>query len=263
MDQEGSNLQGILTPMENYNHITLTEAETSEALRLARKAKDQKLRNDPYFAKVKEPAHYKQLSYDDLKAQVLTFFLNTVGEEFEEDDENREVLDQLLLYFTGDPLFESKYGLSLKKGILLMGPIGCGKTSLMRAISHNATNPFAIKRCDDIAGQFQKYGQEVITGNIQPIIAYPDRNFGHKFIGCCFDDLGTEDISKNFGNAANVMEKIINGRYVNDTLKAKTHITANLTADQIEGFYGTRVRSRLREMCNVISYSPKAKDRRG
>ena len=40
------------------------------------------------------------------------------------------------------------------------------------------------------------------------------------------------------------------------------HITTSLTASEIEGLYGTRFRSCLREMFNVIAFSNAAKDKR-
>jgi hypothetical protein len=41
-----------------------------------------------------------------------------------------------------------------------------------------------------------------------------------------------------------------------------THITTNLNATEIEKQYGVRVRSRLREMMNVVSFPDEAPDKR-
>ena len=41
-----------------------------------------------------------------------------------------------------------------------------------------------------------------------------------------------------------------------------THATTNLSASEIENCYGNRVRSRLREMMNVIAFEKEAKDKR-
>lgn len=41
-----------------------------------------------------------------------------------------------------------------------------------------------------------------------------------------------------------------------------THLTTNLNSKEIETLYGIRIRSRMREMFNLISYSPFAKDKR-
>jgi len=42
----------------------------------------------------------------------------------------------------------------------------------------------------------------------------------------------------------------------------QTHLTTNLSSSEIEELYGTRVRSRLREMFNLIAFSESAKDKR-
>jgi hypothetical protein len=41
-----------------------------------------------------------------------------------------------------------------------------------------------------------------------------------------------------------------------------THVTTNLSATEIESIYGNRVRSRLREMFNLISFSHNDEDKR-
>ncbi|MGV8830202.1 MAG: ATPase, partial [Breznakibacter sp.] len=79
----------------------------------------------------------------------------------------------------------------------------------------------------------------------------------------CFDDLGTELTLKHFGQECNVMTEILSSRYEhyihNDMI---THITTNLNADEIEEVYGLRVRSRLRQMCNLIAFPPDTPDKR-
>ena len=42
----------------------------------------------------------------------------------------------------------------------------------------------------------------------------------------------------------------------------RTHLTSNLNAPELETLYGDRLRSRLREMCNVLSFPATAPDRR-
>ena len=41
-----------------------------------------------------------------------------------------------------------------------------------------------------------------------------------------------------------------------------THITTNIGATEIENIYGSRVRSRMREMFNLISFEKDVKDKR-
>jgi DNA replication protein DnaC len=50
------------------------------------------------------------------------------------------------------------------------------------------------------------------------------------------------------------MAEILLNRYDNpQTPWHYTHITTNLTAAEIEQYYGTRVKSRMREMFNMIT----------
>lgn len=44
--------------------------------------------------------------------------------------------------------------------------------------------------------------------------------------------------------------------------KAITHITTNLSASEIEKAYGNRVRSRLRQMFNLVAFDKGAQDKR-
>jgi len=46
------------------------------------------------------------------------------------------------------------------------------------------------------------------------------------------------------------------------TKKLQTHITTNLSASEIEKQYGNRVRSRLREMVNLIAFEKSTPDKR-
>jgi predicted ATPase len=53
---------------------------------------------------------------------------------------------------------------NLTKGILLSGPVGCGKTSLMNLMKYlTATEQkFFVKPCQDISFEFIQNGYEVI-----------------------------------------------------------------------------------------------------
>jgi site-specific recombinase XerD len=75
--------------------------------------------------------------------------------------------------------------------------------------------------------------------------------------------LGAEQQIKHFGNDCNVMAEILITRYEHfiDN-KSKTHITTNLSASEIEKLYGNRLRSRMRNMFNVISFDANSKDKR-
>ena len=106
-----------------------------------------------------------------------------------------------------------------------------------------------------MADQYADMGPEMLHIYSRKLnIATSIDTFYQNQVGACFDDLGTERQGKHYGDAANVMEQIILNRYDNTNAPwYYTHITTNLTADEIENYYGTRVRSRMREMFNLIT----------
>lgn len=59
------------------------------------------------------------------------------------------------------------------------------------------------------------------------------------------------------------MAEILLSRYdIFTAKKIQTHITTNLSASEIENAYGNRVRSRMREMFNLIAYEKGIDDKR-
>jgi len=142
--------------------------------------------------------------------------------------------------------------MNLKKGILLSGPIGCGKTSLMTLIRffYPEQRHYILKSSREISFEFEKEGFRVIN------------RYGKTGI-FCFDDLGIEQPQKHFGNECNVMAEILLSRYELFISKGiPTHLTTNLSASEIESIYGNRVRSRMREMFNLVAFDKDARDKR-
>ena len=191
-------------------------------------------------------------------------FIETKGKELFNPDfkvhaEDYEIIFQLLIYFLKDTKNCEKYGISLRKGILLSGPVGCGKTSLMNLVKL-ALSPeqrYIVKSCREISFEFIQDGYSTIR-------KYSNLSFSKDLPKAyCFDDLGTENNLKYYGNDCNVMAEIMLSRYdLFISRRMITHITTNLNGDEIEDLYGTRVRSRLREQFNLIAYPFDAKDKR-
>lgn len=258
------NLRNKSIVMENYDHIILTDEEketiTTEALRLARKAKHIDIEKRKYWEKVNKPVEYPKYNM----TRTLDFFFTKAWEinpAFELNEFNQDIVSLLAAYFSQDELFE-KSGYSLKKGILLVGPVGCGKTTIMKAFSLNTTNPYKIVTARNIASEYTdkiEGGDHTIQKYSKLSPAYPQQNFGFDHLGQCFDDIGTETSKKHFGNEIDVIGEIIYNRY-DARLHAQTHFTANMTADDIEQAYGSRIKSRLREMCNFITFDVNSPD---
>ncbi|MFB9095287.1 MULTISPECIES: hypothetical protein [Flavobacterium] len=116
---------------------------------------------------------------------------------------------------------------------------------------------YKIKTCREISYEFAKNGYEAL----QP---YTMKTMNQaRLSGFCFDDLGTEQQIKHFGNDCNVMAEILISRYENFIENNSiTHITTNLSASEIEKHYGNRLRSRMRNMFNLISFQSESLDKR-
>jgi DNA replication protein DnaC len=183
----------------------------------------------------------------------------TYGQTFKINQDDKQTIYKLLIYAIRDNENAFKLGLDLNKGILLSGPIGCGKTSMMHLIKPflYTKYDYKIKTTRMVSFEFAKYGFEALRPYTEKSIQQ------HRLSGFCFDDLGAEQQIKHFGNDCNVMAEILISRYEqfieNNTV---THITTNLSASELENAYGNRVRSRLRQMFNLIAFDRETKDKR-
>jgi len=257
----------------------LNELQYAQAMYEARERK--------YFETVEQPKYWNKVNNTgndipsftawQLAIRLVHLFKNHTGKHFRFTPTNRKIFWALCLYFTGDPRFEEltytnnegkqvSRGYSLQKGLMIMGPIGCGKTTLMKMFMVNQQSCYSVQSCLKVA---ESYIAED-GGDKRDILEYyskaiktPSNSniFRHTDLGICFDDLGIEDVRKKFGNTTNVMAYILTRRY--DVVpRHTTHITTNLSAQQIEDFYGSRLRSRMREMFNQVRYDEKAPDLR-
>lgn len=175
------------------------------------------------------------------------------GSQFSLNPDDRDILHKLISYAISSEEQCEIHGLDLNKGILLTGPVGCGKTSLISLLP-NFMFPhqkYLVKNTRDIASEFHKDGYEIIN------------RYGRREKPFCIDDLGVEQNIKHFGNECNTIGEIMLQRYELQVSQGViTHATTNLNADELEDIYGIRVRSRLRSMFNLISFPEGTKDKR-
>tara|TARA_R110002051_G_scaffold161672_1_gene233251 strand:- start:7439 stop:8101 length:663 start_codon:yes stop_codon:yes gene_type:complete len=188
----------------------------------------------------------KMLIYLEAKGKLL------FGKNFKIYTEDEAILYKLCIYFIRDFETCSKLKIDPDKGILLSGPVGCGKTSLMKLLPFIVPhqNKHSVIAARNITFNFNKSGFKIIED-------YGNNGF------YCFDDLGVETTGRHFGKDCNVMGEILLSRY-DLFLKRniKTHATTNLNAQELENRYGNRVRSRMRQLFNLIAFDKVSGDKR-
>jgi len=185
------------------------------------------------------------------------------GKSFKIYKEDEPLIFKLCCYFIQDHYSCAQIGIDTNKGILLSGPVGCGKTSLMMLLQHLAPHKtnYELIPTRNIVFNFNASGFEVLEKYNET------KNY-------CFDDLGVEPTGCHYSKECNVLGEILLSRYdlfikLNPNNQqpitnnhSKTHITTNLNAQELENRYGNRVRSRLKSMFNLISFDSNSKDKR-
>lgn len=132
---------------------------------------------------------------------------------------------------------------------------------LMKHFNNQNQSLFIVKSCRDISFEFIKEGYDVVNRYTRQSFFKNGHHETPKHF--CFDDLGTENNLKYFGNECNIMAEILLSRYdLFISRKLVTHVTTNLSATEIEGLYGNRVRSPMRELFNLIAFENGVIDKR-
>lgn len=151
------------------------------------------------------------------------------------------------------------------KGLWLWGDIGTGKSTMLeiiREFCHIARKPERYRdmynprqlRKDSMAYSFRLTNMSFVSG-LYAKEGYPGIE---EYITTCrqaFDEVGRECIPTGyFGNMENVFQYIIQRRY--DLRHGDfTHVTSNLSPDQIGVVYGDHIYDRCIEMFNFVEMS--------
>ncbi|WKN44291.1 hypothetical protein [Tunicatimonas pelagia] len=188
--------------------------------------------------------------------------------QFVVDEMNKPIIQKLLAYFSANYSSCQTLNVDPKKGLLLMGPVGCGKTTLMKLCWDFFNKPFRIMASRKISQQFAQEGYPAL-------FRYGSQSYRIKHLGYgpivyydqpiayCLDDVGVEPFAKHFGNDCNVIAEVLLDRYEEFASRGLiTHLTTNLDTQAFTQRYHQRVRSRLREMCNLIAFPTEIPDRR-
>lgn len=269
--------------------LPLSLEEERTVLRMARKTKYSEAYTTWYKWKITQVGLPQSYTLEEMEAWFQKEARRYLGKPYVLDDDNWHIVRLLCLYFAKDQRFETEYGGSLEKGLLLRGGVGCGKTTLLTIFSRNPRLPFVVTPCRKLVADFTEQGQpgqptggtnalRVHTELIKLLKGNEARNNYRTHAGLCLDDIGTEDWqAKHYGQQLNVVEHIISSRddsvMAGDMPRYATHATTNVPFSDYNGpdgkslpgletIYGSRFRSRTRGLFNVIDFPESAIDRR-
>ena len=208
-----------------------------------------------YNKKLNAPRHQPDVTVNvfDLESKwklQMSDILRRKDKKLIVDEENREFYEILLYYFSGHKNFEKCKIVnqpSLKKGLLIFGAFGFGKSLAMLAMQQCRVpgNTFAYSSAHQVTEYYDN------NGNLGEFVK------GQRY----FDDFGTEEVGSNYGKKQEVFRVLLEQRYdLFQSSGLKTHLTTNITPEQILERYGARIESRIYEMFNLIFVN--GKDRR-
>lgn len=219
--------------------------------------KKEKEKHKDYNEKVRNPILEveKYITTKEFKAvlfkEATAYFLK-MNRQFIVDDSNKRFLRLISLYFTNNLDFEKETDGELRKGLLVYGNCGTGKSSVFDIIQ-NISLKYNLKflwfknvSVNDVVTDYNLKGEEVvkslITGSIH------------------FDDLSTEKLANSWGVREKLMGRVLEIRYNNFKKNGvKTFVTTNLSIAKIEEYYGVRVADRLYELFNFIELTGASK----
>lgn len=178
---------------------------------------------------------------------LLTQSANTILEKRREktcfviDSLNESIIEQLYFYLRMDGRFSG----DLRKGIMLMGKYGCGKTIIMQAIAEMYNTVIYSLHIQRPLLKFFK------SSDLQNILKAKSIGAFSK-MPLIIDEFGREPKQvMDFGNLRSPMIELLCERYDNG---AWTNGTSNFTLDTLcsENQYGKMTGDRLKSMFNFI-----------
>lgn len=175
----------------------------------------------------------------------------TICPGFTVRDEMKDTYADIFDWCIASP--ESRY--DPDRGLWLWGDIGTGKTTMLEIVKEfcKIVRPyddidgsgylvpysFRISNAIQVCGEFSRFGYDGLETFIQS---------GRQ----AFDELGSEAMPTSyFGTVENVFQYLLQRRYDN-RFRSFTHVTTNLTVDEIAERYGARIYDRCKEMFNFI-----------
>lgn len=189
--------------------------------------------------------------------------LNLIAKEkfnidFVIDENNYWLIEKLLQYFNGHPDFE-KGGNDFHKGIMIFGPIGTGKSILMKIFKEycfktSSKHQFLIENSNTVVKKYKKNAIDGITKYTEKTKIKFEQDL--RPIVLMINDLGAEKtMEASFGPSEDVIANLLDERYeiFQDLPGIVTHVTTNLNNEGLQKRYGNRIHSRIVAMFNPFA----------
>ena len=205
-----------------------------------------------------EQESIKQKLTPDITKEKIYFLraLQEVEPNFDINHADKRILNSIVAWVWKDSSINS-LGLDYNKGLFFYGSLGRGKTMTLRALRTYLVGLqnrcHRIRKQDyrlgtywmsasELANKYAADGQTALT-----IYYEPD---------CCLfiDELGREpNPSNNFGTKLDVIQFLLQMRYDNRR-SSVTHITTNLSLEEMANKYGSYIADRCLELFNFIEF---------
>lgn len=194
----------------------------------------------------------------DAFSKHFDYIIKIAGVKYQMTPEIKKIIYGMLYYFNGNKESE-KYGLSITKGIALLGTYGTGKTTIF-ALFHEylkkiaQINNFRITSIDEIVESIysdNNYLNSVYIYNTQPNI---NNEIIKKPIHLLINEFGVQYNIKKYGSNVNdIVDLFMMRRYeIFQQYKKVTHITSNYGTDDFEKIFPARLIDRFKEMFNIL-----------
>jgi hypothetical protein len=172
--------------------------------------------------------------------------LHKLGKKLIVNSETTPLIKIICFFLSNDERFEKELGYGFNKGLWIRGTVGLGKTYLFSCVKDNLLKPINIYSMIDISQDVKEDGDFTIDYSK---LVY-------------LDDVGSEShVVKHYGTDINFFKNFIETYYLNTTKFNRLIISTNNSFSEIENKYGFRVRSRVKDMFNIIDIL--GKDLRG
>lgn len=268
--------------LSQFKNHTPEEAEKMKIFLDEREKKRQ-------FKKPEKPKLEFIDGHEPSKANIWKLFLNSFQKEnkkpFQQTTDSLLNIEPIIKYFSQDPTFFECKNLithfeganlspNFKKGLLVVGMYGNGKTAIFKALSKGflETTERAKKERWKTARlwnelRFNSHNANDVVTDYECIKkAEYKEEFYRKYSGfrLYFDDFKNEKMASNFGKTE-IFREILEKRY---NLGSKTFLTMNYEQDYPENLsasldavgkrYGAHIYDRIFEMFNIIEFKGKS-----